>query len=617
MGCCGQTTTTAGSQAAVSGCDESKRLRYTLGMLLGVDDFVQEQIYAGARRRELARELLGYGTVRGLQVGWDAGGADGPQLSVAPGMAWLPSGQPVCVPSAQCLTLNHWLARPEIAPQVAQRMADAGSPPRLAVWLTLAYAEIACDAVPIPGEPCRSDSELTQDSRWADCFTLALRFAPPPQLEEDAIRDFVDWLATIPVGVNSPPLSEADFLAQLRAAAQAWLQQDSPPPADDFMLGLPPAATRDDELLLRAALRLWTTELRPLWFARRGCGCGSTLRQADDELLLAALELPLIATSAQGDWRIAPDTRPAPEATHQIAVDETRRPVLLSLRLVQELVTQQPLPAASDEVVAETAFGQAPTAGTQWSYARADHSHGTPVLPAAGGDLGGTLAAATVVGLRGRAIAATAPASGQALVFNGMQWTPAPVLQALPAAGGDLAGTLAAASVVGLRGKPISATLPTSAGQVLVYDGAQWTPGSATAAGGDFVGRGKLPYELIVAGQVEVAINNGVFKLDVPAGYGNLKAHKGERGASIQQALITLGFEVAAAPLLNQTIVKLTPLAPLDKSPFYRLYLQDPVKVDGGAGGFVVLLLADSQISDGKFGFRFQVEISRYDSGIH
>ena len=64
MGCCGQNTTGAGATAI----DTGKRVNYTKGMLLGVDDFVQEQAYEIARRHEMARELIGYGTVRGLQV---------------------------------------------------------------------------------------------------------------------------------------------------------------------------------------------------------------------------------------------------------------------------------------------------------------------------------------------------------------------------------------------------------------------------------------------------------------------------------------------------------------------------------------------------------------------
>ena len=44
------------------------------------------------------------------------------------------------------------------------------------------------DAMPIPGEPCRSDAELTQPSRLSDDFCLGFKLQPPKQREEDALR---------------------------------------------------------------------------------------------------------------------------------------------------------------------------------------------------------------------------------------------------------------------------------------------------------------------------------------------------------------------------------------------------------------------------------------------
>ncbi len=49
---------------------------------------------------------------------------------------------------------------------------------------------------------------------------------------------------------------------------------------------------------------------------------------------------------------------------------------------------------------------------------------GNAQLPGASGDVSGTLAATTVTGIQSRAVASTAPLSGQALVWNGSLWTP-------------------------------------------------------------------------------------------------------------------------------------------------------------------------------------------------
>ena len=280
MGCCGQTTSTATAGSGTTTLDTGKRVNYTQGMLLGVDDFVQEQEWGMARRHELAREVLGYGTVRGLQVTLDAGT---PRVRVSPGMAWTPSGTPVCVNAEQCCNVNDWLA----AHQAEFKSTLVGNPAPLSLYVVLAYDQCLTDQVPVPGDPCRSESELLQHSRIADCFSLSLRLQPPPQIEEDAIRDFADWLAKVPVDAASPPLSEADFLAQLRDAAEAWLQPTSPSPAD-FMFGSPPLGLDSTDALLRAALRLWATELRPLWRARYGCGPQPIQTGTQDDAVLLA-----------------------------------------------------------------------------------------------------------------------------------------------------------------------------------------------------------------------------------------------------------------------------------------------------------------------------------------
>ena len=81
--------------------DPSKRVNYTLGMLLGVDDFNQEFAYLAGRDRWLARDAIGYGTMCGLRVALDPTGS-GPRITVSPGTALTPHGRMVCVHPAQC-----------------------------------------------------------------------------------------------------------------------------------------------------------------------------------------------------------------------------------------------------------------------------------------------------------------------------------------------------------------------------------------------------------------------------------------------------------------------------------------------------------------------------------
>lgn len=489
MGCCGQTTTIG---AGVTALDTNKRVNYTKGMLLGVDDFVQEQAWHIARRHELARELAGYGTARGLKV---STGNSGRTVVVGPGIGWTPSGSPVCVPDEQCADVTAWLRK-----QDATFKADLGSGTSdLTVHVVLAYQGVPTDKVPVPGEPCRSEDALTANSRIADCFLLSLRTQAPPQIEEDAIRDFADWLAQVPVDLSSPPMSDEDFLQSLRDAAEGWLTPSSPPPTD-YMLGSPPMGLSSTDDLLRVALRLWVTELRPLWRARYGCGPNPIAPGTDDDaFLLATLTLRVDGTALTG------------EVTH---IDESRRPVLLSLRMLQELILQNPAPEAAESVTPALTFGLEPEVGVLSEYARADHSHGTPTLPDLAGDVVGDITDNTVVALRNRSIVDTVPQVGDVLALNGLQqWAPAhlPVpadqlpealafggtgaagtqadyarrdhvhpVPALPDLAGDTQGPLTSNKVRALQGTPVADTVP-ALGQVLMFQELTTPPGPGPA----------------------------------------------------------------------------------------------------------------------------------------
>lgn len=100
-----------------------------------------------------------------------------------------------------------------------------------------------------------------------------------------------------------------------------------------------------------------------------------------------------------------------------------------------------------------------------------------------GGDLGGTNASPVVAGLQTRPVAATAPASGEALVWNGSSWAP----------GAVAASGATSAPVVGeefrvdiptggsLAAKIAGATLPAGWSIVLGNDGSVDTELAATA----------------------------------------------------------------------------------------------------------------------------------------
>lgn len=167
-----------------------------------------------------------------------------------------------------------------------------------------------------------------------------------------------------------------------------------------------------------------------------------------------------------------------------------------------------------------TVFGRSGAVTPQsgdYSFNQIAGSVAASQLPVAGGDLSGTLTAAIVSRLQGNAVSATAPQSGQHLAWNGSQWAPAnaPVATVfgrsgtvtaqngdysfsqvsgtvaasqLPAAGGDLSGTLTAATVAKLQGYPLGSTAPTP-GQVLAWTGLQWLPQAPSSAVPSVFGR--------------------------------------------------------------------------------------------------------------------------------
>jgi hypothetical protein len=169
--------------------DPTKHVNYSLGMVLGVDDFTQEFAYLSGHDQRIVRDLIGYGVVAGLRVSVDVDAVRGPRVHVAPGEAVAPSGRLVCVSPEQCAYLNDWLR------EHRHDVEAFGSPPEtLPLAVVACYRECETDDVPIPGEPCRSAAELMAPSRLAESFTLDLRLAPVAQLEEDGVRDFVAWV---------------------------------------------------------------------------------------------------------------------------------------------------------------------------------------------------------------------------------------------------------------------------------------------------------------------------------------------------------------------------------------------------------------------------------------
>jgi hypothetical protein len=348
---------------AASG-DPTKHVNYVLGMVLGVDDLNQQFVYGDQRLQWAIRDLLGYGTAWGLKVEIrDAPAPRGPEVTVASGVAVNPRGQLIRVAPTQCASLNQWMAAR--TDEVAKRAAQTSQPNvfHLPLYLVLSYRECLTDPVPIAGEPCRTEGDATKPSRVADDFLLELRFDPPPQQEEDAIPQFWRWWKTHVTVVDggAPSLSIAQFLEGIRAAAKAAaalppttsppggpgvvLVETSPP----TMLAVPAGQLAD---YLRAALRLWVTELRPQWRPnwmgdKHGCAGDGVLTAPEqgNQVLLAALTVPIVPPGLNdAGWTVT--------AASDVQISEENRPVLLHLRFLQEWLLAESTPLAGPVTVA-------------------------------------------------------------------------------------------------------------------------------------------------------------------------------------------------------------------------------------------------------------------------
>ncbi|MDT7807863.1 MAG: hypothetical protein QOJ70_1676, partial [Acidobacteriota bacterium] len=88
----------------------NKRVNYTFGMVLGVDDFRQEQEHFEWKHRISNLLLHGSGTVCGLSVTTEAVGAD-VEVRIAPGYAVSPHGRWMWLERALCARLGEWVAK--------------------------------------------------------------------------------------------------------------------------------------------------------------------------------------------------------------------------------------------------------------------------------------------------------------------------------------------------------------------------------------------------------------------------------------------------------------------------------------------------------------------------
>ncbi|MEM7051209.1 MAG: helix-hairpin-helix domain-containing protein [Acidobacteriota bacterium] len=493
--------------------DPRKRVRYETGLVLGVQEFLQDQFHLRERDRLHQRSLHGYGTVVGLEIGQRAADGGGPEVVVGAGLAIDPRGETICVPATQCARLDEWLSgqRDEIDEHFA-------SPPgALSLYVVLCHRECATDPVPVLGDPCRDTADNTRPSRIADDFELSLRFEPPEQPEEDAARAFGELLRSFEIASGpGPALDQEAVEDQVRSLVDGSPPVVQGPASPPFGGRLEPSEAPH---LLAAAYRVWITEIRPLLAAGRA-GCELSEERC---VLLARLDFD-IAEGPAGDLVV----------DGEVLIDESDRPLLLATRIFQEL-----LPTAAGETIAGVE-NHADLNGLGLD----DHPQYLlvdAVTRALIADLDGG----------GRRIVALADgsASGDAVTFD-------QAIKVGDGAGGDLGGTYPNPSVGALQGRPVAPAAP-AVGQVLTWDGTRWEPDALPAAGP------VLSDDLTRV--VALSWRHGAFSnLDL--------IHNGQPAFGVALAFGGEGIDDSRSPVQSATLTAQTVFLqvhlPLDGSPF-------------------------------------------------
>ena len=341
--------------------DPLKRVNYTFGLVLGVEEFLQSDAYFLAKHQVENRLLHGYGTVCGLDVSVQT--SPNLEVQVAPGWAINPKGQEIYVSQLMCVQVGDWV---QANLPALQTLYPGGAPSGLHLYVVLCHRQCKTDVVPIPGQPCQTQT-TSAPSRILDSFELKLCIdavssppmsSPPtsasttlcqfqPESEAADVRAFAELMAQIQVSASGPFLT----LSQLKELVRDLLQPLASPP-----LTSPPSAppyyvrASDAAGFLRAAFRTWITEVRPFLCASQGAGpCDPP---PDKCVLLAELNIALNPA-----WTVT-----------GVTVDDSRRPFLVPASLLQEI-----------------AFRESPAASPSASYQTVAAGHfrmdGTPVGP--------------------------------------------------------------------------------------------------------------------------------------------------------------------------------------------------------------------------------------------
>ena len=302
-----------------------QRVNYKFGLVLGVDEFVDEQCYFLEKEYQHNRSLHGYGTVSGLLVSAGERGED-IELQVERGMGIDQYGRVFIVRNTQCASLLSWLQDHPLQPG------------NQTIYVVARYSECEAALVPIAGQPCATSDQLMAPSRLQDSFAIELVLEPPDHQARDAVVNLSEFLSRFRADPNAADLGDlgtaqrlVDIIGPLLITMAPnnfrahidQLVEDITGTAGATIIPIQPLVVED---MLNDIFTYWVTEVRPavrpdLIDPDASETAGGPIPPA--EILLAEVHLVIPAAGS-----------PALDA---ITIDNTTRPYLLHTQLIQEL----------------------------------------------------------------------------------------------------------------------------------------------------------------------------------------------------------------------------------------------------------------------------------------
>jgi|HubBroStandDraft_5_1064220.scaffolds.fasta_scaffold11528_2 hypothetical protein len=301
------------------------RVNYAYGMVLGLDEFLQEQLHNLSKDYLHERALHGFGTVSGLAVATaQVPGANDFQVSVSTGIGIDQWGREIVIRCDQCARLGAWLAAQEQATPgiLGQHLGPSGE---VTVYVVASYAECLDALVPLPGQPCSSSDQSMVASRIRDAWDVELRWAPPAMPRWDTDRRLARMLDAVQIVAGLNPLDSDEAAITDAVLALADMADDGPSELDDGPSGgiawQLPAETAPEAL--DRIFTIWVTQVRP--------------GLHPDLIAPEAASDPAILLSSITFVSASPFDVTNPEVVFCDDPDDEGRPYLLSTQLIQEL----------------------------------------------------------------------------------------------------------------------------------------------------------------------------------------------------------------------------------------------------------------------------------------